>query len=90
MKGTCDERWEKSDERLRNSLELPIILLTAKNQGTDLMQGFDTGANDYIVKPFTKDEPFASIDLRHLLDKHPRCLKRRDRAGGEYEQGPFV
>ncbi|MBF0225535.1 MAG: response regulator, partial [Desulfobacterales bacterium] len=41
---------------------LPIILLTAKNQITDIVEGFNSGANDYITKPFQKDELFARID----------------------------
>lgn len=41
--------------------ELPIIILTAKNQVTDLVKGFESGANDYLVKPFTKDELLARV-----------------------------
>ncbi len=41
--------------------ELPIILLTAKSQISDLVTGFECGANDYITKPFAKDELFARI-----------------------------
>lgn len=41
--------------------ELPIILLTAKNQVTDLLAGFDAGANDYITKPVSKEELLARI-----------------------------
>lgn len=35
-----------------NQIELPIILVTAKNHLEDLTQGFETGANDYLPKPF--------------------------------------
>ncbi|MFC1617499.1 ATP-binding protein, partial [Candidatus Margulisiibacteriota bacterium] len=41
--------------------ELPIILLTAKNQITDLKQGYKYGANDYMVKPFSSDELLTRI-----------------------------
>ena len=34
--------------------ELPIIMLTAKNQITDLVEGFNVGANDFLTKPFSK------------------------------------
>lgn len=39
-----------------NQIELPIILVTAKNHLEDLTQGFDTGANDYLAKPFHNEE----------------------------------
>ncbi len=45
--------------------KLPIILLTARNQVTDLIKGFDAGANDYITKPFSKQELLSRIKL-HL------------------------
>lgn len=41
--------------------ELPIIMVTAKNQVADLVQGLDSGANDYLAKPFTRDEFLARI-----------------------------
>ncbi len=41
--------------------ELPIIMVTAKNQVSDLVQGLSTGANDYLAKPFTKDEFLARL-----------------------------
>jgi signal transduction histidine kinase/CheY-like chemotaxis protein len=36
--------------------ELPIIMLTAKNRVEDLVKGLNMGANDYITKPFSKEE----------------------------------
>jgi two-component system, sensor histidine kinase LadS len=36
--------------------ELPIVILTAKNRVEDLVQGLNLGANDYISKPFSKEE----------------------------------
>lgn len=39
-----------------NHIELPIILVTAKNHLEDLTQGFRTGANDYLAKPFHNEE----------------------------------
>lgn len=41
--------------------ELPIIMVTAKNQVTDLVRGLQIGANDYLAKPFTKDEFLARL-----------------------------
>lgn len=39
-----------------NTAEIPIIFLTALNSTTDIVQGFQVGANDFISKPFNKEE----------------------------------
>ncbi|CAM2065394.1 Response regulator [Sulfidibacter corallicola] len=57
--------------RLRHPIhELPVIFLTAKNQESDYAHGFETGCNDYIAKPFAKDELLARVQthlhLRHM------------------------
>ena len=41
--------------------ELPVIMITAKDQVSDLIEGFTAGANDYIAKPFSKGELIARI-----------------------------
>ncbi|TVO38830.1 response regulator [Vibrio algivorus] len=41
--------------------QLPIILLTALSQTNDRIKGFDCGANDYLTKPFNKQELAARI-----------------------------
>jgi signal transduction histidine kinase/class 3 adenylate cyclase/CheY-like chemotaxis protein len=43
------------------SHELPVVMLTAKNQVSDLITGFQFGANDYLSKPFSKDELLTRI-----------------------------
>ena len=51
--------------------ELPIIMITAKNQVQDLVQGLGAGANDYLAKPFTKDEFLARVRTQlnlHLIN----------------------
>ncbi len=54
------EVCQKIRERYLPS-EMPVIMVTAKGQVSDLIQGLDTGANDYITKPFSKDEFLARI-----------------------------
>ncbi|WP_298536971.1 tetratricopeptide repeat protein [uncultured Algibacter sp.] len=41
--------------------DLPIVLLTAKNRVSDLVAGFNVGANDYLTKPFSKNELLSRI-----------------------------
>ena len=48
--------------------ELPVIMVTAKNQINDLVEGLGVGANDYIVKPFSKDEVLSRV--RTQLDHY--------------------
>ena len=47
--------------RLRQSRNLPVILLTARGAVTDKVSGLDMGANDYITKPFAIEELLARI-----------------------------
>lgn len=44
-----------------SQFEMPVIFLTAKNQITDLVQGFSLGGNDYLTKPFSKNELLARV-----------------------------
>ena len=48
--------------------ELPVILVTAKNQLEDLLEGFESGANDYLKKPFSQEELLARVKV-HLRVK---------------------
>ena len=36
--------------------KLPIIMITARGEGTDRIRGLDTGADDYVTKPFAPEE----------------------------------
>ncbi len=47
--------------KLNRMTTAPILMLTAKDQVEDKIKGFDSGADDYIVKPFDMDELFAHI-----------------------------
>lgn len=49
--------------------ELPVIMVTAKNQVQDLVHGLNIGANDYLAKPFSKQELLARIKTQLDLSK---------------------
>jgi two-component system, OmpR family, response regulator len=51
--------------------DVPIIFLTAKNQKDDIIEGFISGADDYITKPFFMDELLYRIEaiLRRTANK---------------------
>src|SRR5881396_1584518 len=44
-----------------NDTDMPVILLTARGETGQKVQGLDMGANDYVVKPFSFDELLARI-----------------------------
>jgi diguanylate cyclase (GGDEF)-like protein len=52
----------KSIRKSFSKTDLPIIILTANNQISDIKTSLDIGANDFIQKPFNKDEFYARID----------------------------
>jgi len=45
-----------------NNPYVPVIFLTAKNQEEDIIEGFKTGADDYITKPFSMEELLYRIE----------------------------
>ena len=55
--------------RLRQSRNLPVILLTAKSEDTDKVLGLNMGADDYVTKPFNPVEVLARVksQLRRFL-----------------------
>jgi DNA-binding response OmpR family regulator len=48
-------------ERVRQFSNVPIIMLTARGEEQDRVQGLNTGADDYIVKPFSATELLARV-----------------------------
>jgi len=52
--------WEML-ARLRKTKKTPVLMLTARDQSRDRVRGLDTGADDYVVKPFDLPELFARL-----------------------------
>jgi sigma-B regulation protein RsbU (phosphoserine phosphatase) len=78
---------------LSNSQPIHLILLTARDSKSDVVQGLRTGANDYIVKPFNRTELLARVSigaqmvgLQRSLTRHiaelESALKRVKQLGG--------
>jgi len=53
--------WELSQE-IRHISDVPIIMVTARDQSEDIIKGLKLGADDYITKPFNEDELLARMD----------------------------
>ncbi len=62
--------------RLRSFSTIPVLMLTARDAVQDRVKGLDSGADDYLVKPFALDELLARI----------RALLRRQRAAQDEPQ----
>jgi signal transduction histidine kinase/class 3 adenylate cyclase/CheY-like chemotaxis protein len=56
--------------------ELPIVMLTAKNQLSDLIEGLESGANDYLTKPISKHELMARLKMHLQLSKLNQAYNR--------------
>jgi len=55
-------------ERLRKEKKTPVVMLTARDQVGDRIRGLDSGADDYVVKPFNLKELLAR--LRAVIRRH--------------------
>lgn len=55
--------------QLRTFSQIPVIMLTAKVQSKDIITGLDSGADDYLLKPFSVEE--LSARIRALLRRAP-------------------
>ncbi|WP_059171191.1 response regulator transcription factor [Bacillus sp. FJAT-27445] len=49
-------------EKLRKFSDVPVIMLTARSNPKDKVQGLNVGADDYLTKPFSLDELFARVN----------------------------
>jgi len=66
--------------RLSNQ-EIPIMFLTARNQQEDIIEGFISGADDYITKPFSMEE---------LLYRIEAILRRTSNTNTSVKEGPYL
>ena len=57
-------------KKLREESSVPILFLTAKSSEIDIMQGFEVGGDDYLVKPF---------EILELMVRMEKVLERRNK-----------
>ena len=67
-------------KQIRNSLNVPILMLTAKDEEIDKILGLELGADDYITKPFSVRELMARIkaNLRKSEVKETKVISNED------------
>lgn len=66
----------------KQGLEMPILMLTAKSEDSDIVLGLNLGADDYVTKPFS---------IRQLLARAGALLRRsKQKAVTSYSFGPYV
>ncbi len=61
--------WELL-ERIRDLSDVPVLMLTARDSESDRVRGLRGGADDYVTKPFDREELVARVEA--LLRRAPR------------------
>ena len=63
--------YEVCSQIRKNNLDMPIIMLTAKGEESDIILGLNLGADDYVTKPFS---------VKELLARAEAFMRRRTKA----------
>ena len=62
-------------EENKKKIETPIILLTAKGQASERIEGLETGADDYLPKPFEPKELI--LRIQNIIEKTKQKIQKR-------------
>ena len=79
-------------ERLRSSpatRAIPLIFITAQSATEDIITGFDLGADDYLVKPFSMPELLARVRAKLERPPVPKDMLTHDRQSGYLTEKVF-
>ena len=68
-------------EYIKQNTRTPVIFLTAKDEETDVVKGFDLGADDYIIKPFR---------TRELISRINNILRRYNYENNKLQSGNVI
>lgn len=62
-------------ERIRLWSQIPIIVLSARSEDVDKIKALDSGADDYLIKPFSIEELFARV---RVALRHAQAIKQQN------------
>lgn len=65
--------------QIRDEIDIPILMVTARTESTDVIRGLGLGADDYITKPFDPSQLVARV--RSHLKRYQRLTAHRERDG---------
>lgn len=76
LPGKSGVQYAKELRANERTVGIPILMLTAKSEEADKIQGLDSGADDYMTKPFSTKELVARVNA--LLRRHSRLPTNED------------
>ena len=79
--------WEVSRE-IRKFSDIPIIILSARSEEFDMLEGFSSGADEYVTKPFSPAVLVKRVEA--LLKRSERDDKRNEEKGLKIDEDSFV
>ena len=75
-------------KKLRDKIDVPILMVTARTQDIDKIRGLGFGADDYIEKPFSPGVLVARVKAH--LAQYERLKPKQEAVSSLVEGGPFV
>lgn len=75
-------------KELRQTLDIPILMVTAKKEDIDKLRGFARGADDYIVKPFNPNELVARVKAH--ISRYERLINHEHQSNDIQIRGLLI
>lgn len=76
--------------QVETNLPAYVIFLTARDDNKDIVEGLDTGADDYITKPFERNELRSRINVGHRIIELQTSLLEKEKLQGVIEMAGSV
>lgn len=73
---------------LRRTLDIPILMVTARKEDIDKIRGLNRGADDYIVKPFNPNELVARVKAH--ISRYERLINREEKQNEIHNNGLLI